>query len=82
MSLANIVAKYLGKTLNKGPVRVSNWEAILDENQLECKSAGRDGPVVNLTEFDQMLPATRTALCKCMGVFEKSEETKTSMWTS
>jgi len=35
ISLSNIVAKYLGKTLNKGPVRVSNWEAVLNEEQME-----------------------------------------------
>jgi hypothetical protein len=38
ISLANIVAKYLGKEMCKGPVRTSNWEAALNEEQMECGS--------------------------------------------
>lgn len=37
ISLAKIVERYLGKTLNKGPVRVSNWEGKLNEEQMECE---------------------------------------------
>ena len=37
MNLAAVVAMYTGCTLQKGPVRVSNWEAKpLNEEQLEC----------------------------------------------
>ena len=36
-NLASVVAMYTGCTLEKGPVRVSNWEAKpLNEEQLEC----------------------------------------------
>ena len=37
ISLANIVARYLGKELQKGPVRCSNWETKLNEEQMECE---------------------------------------------
>lgn len=37
MKLASVVAMYTGFTLQKGPVRMSNWEARpLNEEQLEC----------------------------------------------
>jgi len=36
ISLRRIVEMYTGFTLAKGGVRTSNWEACLDEEQLEC----------------------------------------------
>lgn len=38
VSLAKMVAMYLGKTLLKGKVRTSNWEADLSHKMVECKS--------------------------------------------
>ena len=37
MSLARIVERYTQKELWKGPERMSDWEAILDRVQQECK---------------------------------------------
>lgn len=39
IALATITAMYTGRSLNKGPVRSSNWERDpLTEEQLECES--------------------------------------------
>lgn len=38
VSLAKMVAMYLGKTLLKGKVRTSNWEADLSPKMVECKA--------------------------------------------
>lgn len=40
VSLAKMVAMYLGKTLSKGSVRTSNWEAELNTKMVQCKSVG------------------------------------------
>ena len=39
ISLKRIVELYTGYTLAKGDVRTSNWEAKLNEKQLECQSS-------------------------------------------
>ena len=39
VSLAKMVAVYLGKTLLKGKVRTSNWEADLSRKMIECETA-------------------------------------------
>jgi len=36
VSLAKMVAMYVGRTLRKGKVRTSNWEADLSQNMVEC----------------------------------------------
>lgn len=41
VSLAKMVAMYLGRTLLKGKVRTSNWEADLSRGMVECKAACR-----------------------------------------
>ena len=38
VSLAKMAAMYLGKTLLKGKVRTSNWEADLSPKMVECKA--------------------------------------------
>lgn len=39
IALATVTAMYTGRSLNKGPVRSSNWEKEpLSEEQLECES--------------------------------------------
>lgn len=39
VSLAKMVAMYLGKTLLKGKVRTSNWEVDLSRSMIECEAA-------------------------------------------
>ncbi len=38
VSLAKVVAFYLHRALEKGPVRISNWEEELSREQMECQS--------------------------------------------
>jgi hypothetical protein len=71
ISLHDIVALYLGKALDKGPVRMSDWEADLSEHQMTCKF-----PLTFLeasfTLSQQMQQTTRTVLWKCIIEYEKS----------
>ena len=39
LRLDYVVERYTGRTLLKGPVRLSNWELWLKEEQLECESS-------------------------------------------
>ena len=39
VALSFLVGKYLKRNLEKGPVRMSNWEAMLNPGQIRCAFA-------------------------------------------
>ncbi|KAH0831103.1 ribonuclease H-like protein [Lanmaoa asiatica] len=77
VSLAKMVAMYLGRTLLKGKVRTSNWEADLTHKMIECEG-GLVTPFtmsltyVTLPPFGTQTPQT-TCHCALM-VYDKLQE--------
>ena len=53
ISLRTLVAFYLGKELDKGPVRLSDWEARLTEAQMICGLTANDGTRTALINGDR-----------------------------
>ncbi|KAF8587132.1 ribonuclease H-like protein [Ramaria rubella] len=54
ISLQRIVEMYTGHTLSKGPVRISNWEAFLNEEQLEYAANDAHSALKVYTKLMQM----------------------------
>lgn len=51
-----MVAMYLGKTLLKGKVRTSNWEADLSRNMIECETVCHLISDYEVRVIDTMVP--------------------------